>query len=86
MLFQFLKQNKIYTVVFVINIIVTVFVNSNFLNNFIGGESLAGEILRLCITTLSYFYIIVMACCVVHFGVFTFYNYKKPGDIDNTVN
>jgi hypothetical protein len=74
MLFQFLKQNKLYPVLFVINLIVSIFQTSYFQN---GSMSLADEVIKLIITTVSYLYFAVIACGVVHFGVFCFYKYKE---------
>lgn len=82
MLLQFLKQNKLYPIIFVFNLLINVIFNAGLLNDFIISQRQVGEVLQLIsgLYSYSYMFIIVMACGVIHFGVFAFYKYKEIDD------
>jgi hypothetical protein len=77
MLFQFLKQNMIYTIIFLLNVLLNIFssLSYQYLTNFF--PTIGVELLSLPSMIFSGLYFIVMASGIIHFGVFAFYQYKK---------
>ena len=76
MLFQFIKQNKIYLITFTLYwlynfLISTALYKLIHLNNNFGDESLS-----LPSSILSGIYNFVITCGTLHFAVFVFYKYK----------
>jgi hypothetical protein len=83
MLFQFLKQNKIYLIIFILNISFDYF-SRMFFQRIMGIFPFLGDdYLTLPTMIFSGLYFIIMACGIVHFGVFCFYEYKSKLQTQN---